>query len=308
MTAQLGVRLENTSAKGYLITTGERFTRNYTQLFPTAFLQYAVNEKHNFVLNYGRRVERPNYQDLNPFMVFIDKYTYEQGNPNLNPQFSHNIELRHTYKGFLTTTLNYSSTNDIIEDVLQQDPNTTETKIKKSNIASRKQYGISVSAGGQIKKWWMANIWTNFYQNHYEGTINSQAISLYGTTAQVNISNQFKFNKGWGAELSGFFTSPLTDGVFMIKSFGKADIGISKQILKGKGTVRLSGRDIFFTQKFKGETNYAEVNATFQQQRDSRQIAVGFTYRFSKGKVNGTQKRKTGAADDEKNRVNTGDN
>lgn len=92
----------------------------------------------------------------------------------------------------------------------------------------------------------------------------------------------------------------------MIKSFGKVDIGISKQVLKGKGTVRLSGRDIFFTQKFRGEANYADVNATFQQHRDSRQVAVGFTYRFSKGKVNGAQKRKTGAADDEKSRVNSG--
>ena len=306
VTAQLGLRLENTNAEGRQITTGERFTRNYTQLFPTAFVQYAANEKHNFVLNYGRRIERPNYQDLNPFMVFIDKYTFEQGNPNLNPQFSHNVELKHIYNNFLNTTLNYSYTNDIIEDVLQQDPNTTETKIKKSNIAKRQQFGLSVSAGGQIKKWWTANLWTNLYNNRYEGEVNGQDISVSGTTAQANLYNQFKFDKGWSADINGFFSSPLTDGVFMIKSFGKVDIGISKQVLKGKGTVRLSGRDIFFTQKFRGEANYADVNATFQQHRDSRQVAVGFTYRFSKGKVNGAQKRKTGAADDEKSRVNSG--
>lgn len=306
ITAQIGLRLENTNAEGRQLTTGEKFTRNYTQLFPTAFVQYAANEKHSFVLNYGRRIERPNYQDMNPFMVFIDKYTFEQGNPNLNPQFSHNVELKHTYKNFLNTTLNYSYTNDIIEDVLQQDPNTTETKIMKSNIAKRQQFGLSVSAGGQIKKWWTANLWTNLYNNRYEGVVNGQDISVNGTTAQVNLYNQFKFSKTWSADISGFYTSPLVDGVFMIKGFGKVDIGISKQVLKGKGTVRLSGRDIFFTQKFRGEANYADVNATFQQHRDSRQVAVGFTYRFSKGKVNGSQKRKTGAADDEKSRVNSG--
>lgn len=308
ISAQLGLRLEHTNAKGNQVITGEKFSRNYVQLFPTAYLQYNLNEKNSFVLNYGRRIERPDYEDLNPFITFLDKYTFEQGNPNLSPQFAHNIELSHTYKGFLTTTLNYNNTTDIIEEVLEQNTDKNETFVKKSNIASRKQYGISVNAGGQIKKWWMANLWTNVYNNHYKGVVNGDNISLGATTAQVNLSNQFKFNKGWSAELSGFYTSPMTEGVFQIKGFGKVDMGITKQILKGKGTLRLSGRDIFLTQKINGTSRFSNIDAAFQQRRDSRQVALGFTYRFSKGKMNGGSKRKTGGADDEKNRVKTGEN
>jgi iron complex outermembrane recepter protein len=96
--AQLGLRLENTNAKGNQLTTGENFDRQYTQLFPTAYFQYKANEKNNFGLNYGRRVRRPDYQSLNPFIRFIDRYTYSQGNPDLKPQLSDNIELSHTYK------------------------------------------------------------------------------------------------------------------------------------------------------------------------------------------------------------------
>ncbi|MBL7731541.1 MAG: TonB-dependent receptor [Chitinophagaceae bacterium] len=304
---QFGLRLEHTNAKGKQITTGQNFTRNYVQLFPTVYLQYELNEKNSFVVNYGRRIERPDYEDLNPFITFLDKYTFEQGNPNLSPQFSHNVELSHTYKGFLTTTLNFSSTTDIIEDVLEQYTDLNQTYVKKSNIASRKQFGISVNAGGQIKKWWSANLWTNLYNNHYKGIVNGDQISIGATTFQANLSNQFKFNKGWGAELSGFITTPMVEGVFRIETFGKVDIGISKQVFKGKGTFRLSGRDIFFTQKIQGTSRFGSIDAAFQQQRDSRQVALGFTYRFSKGKMNNTQKRKTGGADDERSRVKTGE-
>ncbi len=308
VSAQFGLRMEHTNAKGNQATTGERFSRNYVQLFPTAYLQYEANEKNSFVLNYGRRIERPDYEDLNPFIMFLDKYTFEQGNPNLRPQFAHNIELSHTYKGFLTTTLNYNSTTDIIEEVLEQNTLQNETFVKKSNIASRQQFGISINAGGQIKKWWMANLWTNLYNNHYKGIVNGDNISLGATTLQMNLSNQFKFEKGWSAELSGFYTSPLTEGVFQIKGFGKVDMGITKQILKGKGTLRLSGRDIFWTQRISGTSRFSNIDAMFQQKKDSRQVVLGFTYRFSKGKMNNNQKRKTGGADDEKNRVKTGDN
>lgn len=317
---QLGLRAENTNAKGnssgytWNATEGKfvpfqsSFKRNYTQVFPTMYLQFQPSEKNSFVLNYGRRIERPDYEDLNPFITFLDKYTFEQGNPNLQPQFAHNIELSHTYKGFLTTTLNYNRTTDIIEDVLEQRTDVNETFIKKSNIASRQQFGISVNAGGQLKKWWMVNLWTNLYRNNYKGIVNGDAISLGATTFQANLTNQFKFNKGWSAELSGFFSSPLTEGVFQIRSFGQVGMGISKTVFKGKGTFRLSARDIFFTQKISGTSRFGTIDAAFQQQRDSRQVAFGFTWRFSKGKMNAAPKRKTGGADDERSRVKTGDN
>ncbi|MBL7748923.1 MAG: TonB-dependent receptor, partial [Chitinophagaceae bacterium] len=285
ISAQFGLRLEHTNAKGNQVTTGEKFSRNYVQLFPTVYLQYEANEKNSFVLNYGRRIERPDYEDLNPFITFLDKYTFEQGNPNLRPQFAHNIELSHTYKGFLTTTLNYNRTTDIIEDVLEQNTDQNETFIRKSNIASRQQFGISVNAGGQIKKWWTANLWTNLYNNHYKGVVNGDNISLGATTFQANLSNQFKFSKGWSGEVSGFYSSPLTEGVFQIRSFGQVGLGISKQVFKGKGTFRLSGRDIFLTQKIKGKALFSNIDAAFQQRRDSRQVSLGFTYRFSKGKM-----------------------
>ena len=307
-TGQFGLRAENTNAKGKQLTTGENFSRNYTQLFPTVYIQYKANDKNSFVLNYGRRIERPDYEDLNPFILFLDKYTYEQGNPNLRPQFAHNIELSHNYKGFLNTTLNYTKTTDVINEVLEQYPDRNETAVKKSNIASQEQFGIAVSAGGPIRKWWTGNIYANLFNNKFKGVVNGDYVSIGATTALFNVSNQFKFAKTWTAELGGFYRTPGIDGVFKIFGLGAMNMGISKQVMKGKGTVRLSLRDILYTQKAKGTIKYSNIDAAFQQRRDSRQVALGFTWRFSKGKMANAPKRKTGAADDEKSRVNTGDN
>ncbi len=302
---QFGLRMEHTNAKGNQVTTGEKFTRDYAQLFPTAYLQYSLNDKNTFVLNYGRRINRPNYADLNPFIEFLDKYTFEQGNPNLRPQFSHNVELRHTYKGFLTTTLNYTKTTDIITEVLEQNPDMNETFIRKSNIATQRQYGISISAGGQLNKWWSANAWANVYNNLFEGIVNNDPAKFTATTGQFNVSNQFKFGKTWSAELSGFYRTPGVEGVFKIYGFGMMNLGIGKQIMKNKGSLRFSVRDVLYTQRIKGESRFSNIDAQFQQVRDSRVATISFTYRFSKGKVNG-QKRRTGGASEEQNRVGGG--
>ena len=253
-------------------------------------------------MNYGRRIQRPNYEDLNPFILFLDKYTFEQGNPNLRPQFSHNIELSHTFQGFLTTTLNYTKTTDIITEVLEQNSANNETFVKTSNIANQRQYGISVSAGFPIAKWWNTNIYANVYNNLYTGIVNSDPIELGATTGQFNVSNQIKISKTINAELGGFYRTKGVDGVFSIRGLGMVNAGISKQILKGKGSVRISVRDLFWTQKINGTSRFSNIDAAFQQTRDSRVFSANFTYRFSKGKSNG-QKRRTGGASDEQSRI-----
>lgn len=317
--AQLGLRLENTNAQGMsngysydsntdtFYPSDTSFKRNYTQLFPTAYFTYAASKKHQFNINYGRRINRPGYSDLNPFILFLDKYTYQQGNPNLKPQFSHNIELRHIFSNFLITTLNYSQTNDIIQEVLEQIEEENKTFVKKSNIAKQRQFGLSVNANFQVKEWWSVNIWVNGFSNKFTGIINDTTVSLNASTLQTNITNQFKFKKGWSAELSGFYHTGGLDDVFLIKPFGLMNIGISKQLFKNRASLRFNVRDVLYSQKIKGNVKYSNLDVAFQNSRDSRVFNVGFTYRFAKGKAGGNRK-KAGGASEEQSRVNAGGN
>jgi iron complex outermembrane recepter protein len=303
---QFGLRMENTNSEGDQLTTGVKFKRNYTQLFPTAYLQYSANEKNQFVINYGKRINRPNYQDLNPFIHFLDRYTFEQGNPNLKPQFSHNIELSHTYKGFLTTTLNYSNTTDIIQQVLEQNELTNETMIKKANIATRNQFGIAVSANKEIKKWWTSSVYVNVSNNHFKGIVNNENISISINALMAQVQQQFKWGKGWAAELGGFYRSKAVEGVIFIRGIAQVSAGLSKQVLKNKGSIRLNVRDIFAGGTYKGYSKYGTVDAQFTDINDSRAGSLSFTYRFNKGKLKAGSNRKNNGASDEQQRVNTG--
>jgi iron complex outermembrane receptor protein len=300
---QLGLRVENTIAKGRQVTTGETFRRNYTNLFPTAYFQYAADEKNSFGFNYGRRVRRPNYRNLNPFLEFLDRYTYQQGNPDLKPQFSHNIEVSHTYKNFLTTTLNYTRTTDIIQEVIEQDIERKESFVRRANLASQRQYGIAVNVGKAVTKWWNMNLYTNFSNNRFSGIVDSTLVTVQGNNFFLNGSQQFTLSKKLNAELSGWYRGAGIDGVILAKSMGGVSVGFSQKILKDKGTLRLNVNDVFWTQKFRAVTKYANVDVAFQSARDSRQVNLGFTYRFNKGKIENKPKRRTGGADDEQNRV-----
>lgn len=316
--AQLGLRIENTNSngisKGYTYNAAQdkfeytetKFKRSYTQLFPTVYLQYTANEKNQFVINYGRRIKRPDYEDMNPFVHFLDRYTFEQGNPNISPQFSHNIELSHTYKGFLTTTVNYTATNNIIQQVLEQNDLTNETFIKKANIASAKQIGLELTANKSITKWWSGSIYTNVYNNHFKGLINNEQISLGVTTFMAQLQQQFKFGKGWAAELSGVYRSKGLEGVIYIKPIAQVSAGFSKQVLKNQGSIRLNVRDIFAGGVFRGYSKYGTVDATFKNVNDSRAVSLTFSYRFSKGKLKATSSKRNSGASDEQNRVKGG--
>lgn len=307
LSAQMGLRLENTNAKGKQITTGENFDRHYTQLFPTAYLQYQANKTNSFGINYGRRIRRPNYESLNPFIEYLDRYTYQQGNPNLKPQFSHNIELSHTYKNFLTTTLNYTRTTDIIQKVIEQKTEDTLTYVKDANIANQRQYGLSVSAGFSITKWWRSNLYGNLFDNRFEGIVNGEPVTISATTFMFNGSQQFTLSKNLSAELSGWYRTKGIEGVIVAQPMGMLSFGLSEQIMKGKGTLRVNLRDVLNTQQFKGASKYGTVDAAFQEKHDSRVVNIGFTYRFNKGKMNGGQrKRNDGSANDEQSRVGAG--
>ncbi len=301
---QLGLRMENTNAKGDQKITNEVFERNYTQLFPTAYLGYTMNDKNQFALSYGRRIQRPDYEDLNPFYYFLDKYTYQVGNPYLKPQFSNKIEFTHTYKGFLTSSISYSKTSDIIQEVLEQIDSIHTSYIKRSNIAHQNNVNLNISALIPITKFWKANIYGEGNYNNYKGKVNDGSIDASGFGYMANVSNQFNFDKGWNLELSGFYRSKMVMGTLVAKPMGVANFAVSKQVLKNKGTVRVNFRDFLDIQQFRGYSKYQNVDFNLRNQWDNRVVSVNFTYRFSKGQA--AQQRQRGGANDESNRVKAG--
>jgi iron complex outermembrane recepter protein len=301
---QAGLRAENTNISGYqygnVIKPDSAFEQHYTNVFPTLFASYSPSEKNMFSLSYGRRITRPDYEDLNPFLFFLDKFTYGGGNPFLQPAYAQSVEFSHTYNQFLTTTINYAHTKNLFADVFEQLG--YATIVKKGNFGQTKTASISVSAQIPVKKWWMLIAYNEYNYSHYKGLLNGENVNLKAGNYVVNINNQFTLKKGWSAELSGFYRSPGIEGQIRIFGLGQMNVGVAKQILKNKGTLKLNIRDILYTMPANGSINFQRTEATFAQRRDSRVATVSFVYRFGKP-IKGSQKRKTGGAGSEQQRV-----
>ncbi|MEO5683278.1 MAG: TonB-dependent receptor [Chitinophagaceae bacterium] len=308
---QAGLRLENTTAKGKQVLTDSSFTRKYTSLFPTFYLNYELNKNNTLTLSYGRRIERPNYQDLNPFLWFLDSLTFRQGNPYLLPQYSNNIELRHSYKGGFTTAVSYAVTDDVISQIIKQNTEKRITYVTTDNVARFKNLGFSVNAPFKPAKWWNVNAFGNVYHNQYTGfyynsyTGKNDPLDISYTSFMVNVSNTFTFKKGWTAELSGFYRGKGIDQLSISDPMYFMSLGGQKTILKGKATVRLNIRDPFHWQVYRGRTMYSDIDLKVFNKWDNRSATITFSYRFGKSGLPQARKRNSGASD-EQNRAGGG--
>jgi iron complex outermembrane recepter protein len=305
---QAGLRYENTTYRGHQygnpVKGDSSFKRSYNSLFPTIYISYNADKNNVFSTNFGRRIDRPSYQNLNPFMFFIDKYTYGSGNPYLQPQFSYNFELSHTYKGKLTTTLNYSITRNLFNETFDQLG--YATIVRQGNIGRRENMGAAVNANIPVTGWLTTILYVNYTYLKYSGQLYGEEIDIAAGNVNMNMNNQFNFKKGWSAELSGWYRTKGPEGQIILMPFGQMSAGVAKQVLNGKGTVKLNIRDIFYTQQPHGDINFKDTEARFRNSRDTRVGNITFTYRFGKPLKNGNGQRKKGSAGEEQNRVGGG--
>lgn len=303
---QTGLRAENTNYKGNQFGNPTRkdstFDRTYTSLFPTLFASYNASEKNQYSFSYGRRINRPDYEDLNPFLFFLDKYTYGAGNPFLKPMFSHVLEASHTFKQKYTTSVNYSYTKDLFTETFEE--RGFATIVRQDNYGRANDVSVSFNAQLQPKKWWNANLYTEAKYNQFVGKFNGNDVNIDATTLMFNATNSLTFKKGWSAEVSGWYRTKGVEGQIQINPLWSVNAGLQKQVMKNKATIKLNIRDVFFSQNASGNINFQNTEARFSQRRDSRFGTLSFTYRFGKP-IKGLQKRKTGGAGDEQNRVKT---
>jgi len=306
---QAGFRVENTNYSGFQYGNPTQqdssFKRSYTSAFPTVFLSYRGDKYNQFSLSIGRRIDRPAYQDLNPFLFFIDKYTYGQGNPYLRPQYTRNAELSHIFKEFLTTTVNYSVTKDYMTELFDQPDGQGDynyaMRVRNGNFGKMQNAGVAVNLQFPVKKWLTASLYSNYNYIRFEGSVNGNMMKISASNLTLNSNNQIRFNKSWSGEVSGWYQSKSIYGQILIRPMGGVSIGASKQILKEKGSLKLNIRDVFYSQRVRGVINIQSTDASFRSYEDSRVVNLTFTYRFGKPIKGIKERNKTGV--DEQNRV-----
>ena len=312
---QGGLRVENTNAKG--ISTGYKqgnvnyvaydsgFDRHYTDFFPSGSVSYNKDPAKQWTLNYSRRIDRPAYQDLNPFEFKLDEYTYEKGNTQLRPQYTNSVGLTFMYKLKLTTTLNYSHVKDVFTQLIDT-TDRSKAFLTKQNLATQDITSLNISYPFQYK-WYSAFINVNTYYSLYKANFGTgRTIDLNVVATNLYVQQSARLGKGWTAEVSGFYYSPtIWQGTLQAASIWSVDGGLQKTILKNKGTIKASVSDIFNTLHWSATSNFAGQYLHVTGGTESRLLKLYFTYRFGNTQVKAARQRKTGD-DEESKRVSGG--
>jgi hypothetical protein len=301
---QAGLRGEQTIAEGNSLTIQNTFSRNYFQLFPSAAVNYNLNDKNSFAFSYSRRIDRPRYQDLNPFVFYLDQYLLSQGNPNLQPQLTHALSLSYTLNQKYTFTADYSYTKDNIIDLFYQNDSTLITYETPDNFDHQNYYDVSFYAPFEITKWWSVTPSVTAYYisestQYNESTFSKSALSWNG-----NLQSSFQLPKGFTADVSAFYQSSGIWSIAEFRQFGSIDLGVKKTILKGQGTVKFTAADILNTNHIVGNITYANIDGYVIQNNDTRQFTISFSYRF--GKQTAAMREHRAGDEEEKSRVKTG--
>lgn len=281
-----GLRAEHTHYRGNLTRTEDMdagrdssFSNGYLSLFPSASITYNMSKENTFALNYGRKVDRPNYYDLNPFIYYITPYTSLTGNPNLRPQYSDNIELFYAYKSLITTTLGVSNTTNAFENLSYLTGQNIE--IKPGNIGKIRSASLSVNAHKQITGWWSVNLFLQGTYNDLKGAVADQQIHVTGSQFSGNMSHTFEVTGGWSGEVSGFYKSRVNylQGVYL--DIWSVNAAISKKV-KDKITIKAGIADIFYSQIMSGIDYLPGSTSYYSFYNDSRRVVFSLSYKVGK--------------------------
>jgi len=307
---QLGLRGEQTNIETHQFNGDVRFDSSYFQLFPSAFFNYHLKEGKTIGVSVSRRIDRPGYSQLNPFLFLIDVTTYATGNPGLLPQLTWSYEINYTVKN-LNFTLGYNHTVDNqniaiarFQDVFPNIPSEENVTVQiPINLSSSDYFGLTIAAPVRVAKWWNMINNGNVYYSHYNGSLGGTTLDNGLPAFDMSTNNTFTFKKDWTAELGARFNSGGQYGFMVTKSQWGLSAGIQKTVLKSKGTVRFNITDIFWTNRPRATITYPDVYIEkWHAYRETRVANINFTWRFGNNKVQAARRRTT-ASEEERQRA-----
>jgi hypothetical protein len=305
---QLGLRAEATNLTGNQlgneVRPPVRFKRDYLNLFPTAYISYKCDtvDKHVLNINYGRRIDRPFFQDLNPFISPLDKFTYYTGNPGLVPTYAHTVSLAHTYKGKVTTTLSYGHTLDGINETLEIVNGIYYSR--PNNVSTNRLINLSVEGSAPIAKWWNSVFYLEGGQNVFKSKLYTENLNSRGVYGIVQATQQFTLPRDYSIELVGNYQTKYVLAQLLLGNVGHVQVAAGKRLLAGKGNLRIRFSDIFFTNQPFGKINNLRLtDARWNGFLDSRGVTASFSYRFGKAVKGAKGKYDGSGSGDEQKRV-----
>lgn len=286
----LGLRAEQTEATGISPTMSNTFKRSYLDLFPNASVDQKIDSLNKVGISYSRRINRPQYDQLNPFLFFLDKFLYGSGNPNLMPEYMTKLEGAYTFKDKYILTLGYRHSKGMINEYMSNDTVTKVAYDTQINYDNSDGWDLAVTVPVDVTKWWNSSNNASVNRTIYRlrtDPVNQQLINFQNINFNYgfNTTNTFTVNKAVKLELSGYYYSRFAEALWRGKAQYAVNVGAQYTFLNKKATLKLNVNDIFNTQQFIGGTHTPQLNIDIHNRWDSRSASLSFTYRFGKTDV-----------------------
>jgi outer membrane receptor protein involved in Fe transport len=287
LTYQGGLRAELTDVQTTMVIANEVNPRNYINLFPSAHVTYSVTPDNAFQLSYSRRVRRPFYNDLSPYVTFSDARNFFSGNPDLEPEFTDAYEMGHIKyldKGSIFSSLYYRNTKDKIDRIRSVDQEGNSTTITQ-NLLSEQSMGAEFTADFTPNDWWKMDLNLNAFYADIDGSniLDTYRVQTYSWFARY--SSRFNFSIGLELQLRTNYEARQKTAQGVRKALYYADLSASKDILKGRGTLILNVMDIFNTRRNRYINEGPGFYTVGDSQQRMRQINLSLNYRIKQSKA-----------------------
>lgn len=251
---QLGLRAERTQTHGNSESESQKNKRSYTDLFPSGYIAYNLNPKHNFTLNYGRRINRPFFTFLNPHRSDYSQYSYSIGNPDLTPSYSNNLELNYLFDQSLNVQLYYTHTSDEFGSLQFADPLSPIVYEQPENYAQSDIYGLTVFYSFTKLKGWQSLASFNYNYASTTSYIPEAPPSLKGNNAYFNLNNTVKLTKNLSFNANYYYFFSGVSNLDHNAARNYLDLRLSLSLLKDQLNIALSGQDVFKSNRFRSLT------------------------------------------------------
>ncbi len=278
----LGVRAENTEITGNNLTNGFKLTKRYLNFFPNVSFDYQLKDKHAIQFNYNRRLDRPDYSQLNPFKRFEDQYAVAAGNTYLNPQYSDNFDFVYVYNQWITNSVGFAHFTHLFSDVSFQNDSTKITTFTQINLDHSDYFYYNLFLQKQLKQWWNIEFSLNIFYVTYKSKIGSSTLNTNAVSSNIYFNNDFILPKNFKIQLTGHYNAPTTYGANHNKANGSCDFGIKKSFYKEKFNVMLQFMDMFYTDISRTAYKFDTQNYTFNSRDDTRRFRLTLNYKFGK--------------------------
>ena len=287
---QLGLRGELSHVVTELIETNEINDRNYFNLFPSAHFTYELPKDNAIQLSYSRRIQRPRFWYLNPFFSFSDSRNQRTGNPNLDPELTHSLELGHIKyfdKGTISSSVYYRYSEGTIERSIRTIINDQETLSRPENLKDEHAYGLEFTFSYNPFKWWRINSDLNFYRAITDGSNIQEGLGSDTYTMRGRVTSRVTLWKNTDVQVRTSYRAPRNRTQGRSRAMYSTDLGVSRDVLKKKATLTLSIRDIFNTRRYRYETFLDNFYLSGEHYWQSRTASLTFNYRLNQKKKRG---------------------